>query len=253
MATETAVTLFIIGICGGAWNALSGGATLFTFPALMMAGLPPIVANATNFVALSPANAAALPPYLNEIRSLGSRLVPLLVISGGGSVLGACLLLVTHEALFLAMVPFLILVATILFTFGERARAFLVAHANPKRANAIALTSLFVFSIYGGYFGAGLGIILLAVSQILGYAAFHTANTIKNVLSASLTALTIAVFGAGGIITWPEATLMMAGSTIGGYLGGRYARFVSDAWLRCVVTTFGVVLSLIYFNRIWMG
>lgn len=108
---------------------------------------------------------------------------------------------------------------------------------------------LFLFSIYGGYFGAGLGIILLAVVQIMGFTSFHVANSLKNLLATSFTFLSIAVFGIGGIIAWPEALVMMVGSTVGGYLGGRYGRLVNENYLRIGVVAFGFFLSGVYFYQ----
>jgi len=118
------ITLFLIatGLIGGFWNAIAGGATLFTFPALMIAGLPPIVANATNYLAMLPSNAAALPGYRRELAGLGKAIVPLVVVSGLGAVAGSVLLLLSDQYLFELLIPFLILFATLLFALGERMR-----------------------------------------------------------------------------------------------------------------------------------
>ena len=247
MTPETALSLIAIGIFGGAWNAVAGGATLFTFPALIAAGLPPVAANATNYLALLPSNAAALPAYRRELKSVGSAIWPLLAVSGVGAVVGSVLLLLSAEALFVALIPFLILLATGLFAFGDSLRKFLLRVTDGQAVSHVLYLALFVFSIYGGYFGAGLGIILLAIVQIMGFASFHVANSLKNLLATSFTVLSIAVFGAGGLIAWPEALLMMCGSTAGGYFGGRYARLVDERLLRVGVIVFGVVLAGVYF------
>ncbi|MCT4610331.1 MAG: sulfite exporter TauE/SafE family protein [Pelagimonas sp.] len=123
MDVTQAGMLILIGVFGGVWNAIAGGATLFTFPALMAAGLPPVVANATNYLALLPSNAAALPAYGEELRGLGRQLVPLLVVSGLGALVGSFLLLASDPDLFMVLIPFLILAATGLFAFGEHLRA----------------------------------------------------------------------------------------------------------------------------------
>ncbi|MEM9707463.1 MAG: sulfite exporter TauE/SafE family protein [Pseudomonadota bacterium] len=249
MDAAQASMLVVIGLLGGMWNAIAGGATLFTFPALMAVGLPPVVANATNYLALLPSNAAALFAYGEELRGLGRRIIPLLVISGLGAITGSVLLLVSDPALFEALIPFLILFATILFALGDRLRSWLLRNVGESGGRLSIYLALFLSSIYGGYFGAGLGIILLAIAQMLGTADFHVANSIKNLLATSFTILSIAVFGIGGLIAWPEAVAMMVGSTIGGYVGGRAAKRVNTQYLRSIVILFGLVLSLVYFLR----
>lgn len=247
MTPETVLILIGIGLAGGAWNAVAGGATLFTFPALMAAGLPPVIANATNYLALLPSNAAALPAYRRELKDVGKALLPLILISGLGAIAGSLLLLVSDPKVFVFLIPFLILMATGLFAFGETLRKRLLALAGDRKSGLLVYVALFAISIYGGFFGAGLGIILLAIAQILGYSSFHIANSIKNLLATSFTLLSIATFGIGGLIAWPEAFAMMAGSTAGGYLGGRYARLVNERYLRYAVIVFGVGLSAAYF------
>ena len=251
MDVITLLFLISIGLVGGAWNAVAGGATLFTFPALMAAGLPPIVANATNYLAMLPSNAAALPAYRSELRDVGEKMWPLVIVSGLGAMVGSLLLLYSEQALFEFLIPFLILLATALFAYGSKiAQAFKVGLQG--RTPTIALyASLFAFSIYGGYFGAGLGIILLAVVQLMGFTSFHVANSLKNLLATSFTVLSIAVFGVGGVIAWPEALVMMIGSTAGGYVGGRYARHINETMLRIGVTGFGLVLSAVYFATLF--
>lgn len=243
------VLLIGIGLIGGVWNAIAGGATLFTFPALMAVGLPPVVANATNYLALLPSNAAALPAYREELRGLGRTLLPLLIVSGLGAICGSLLLLVSNPDLFVILIPFLILLATILFASGDALRRRLLSIAGDTKGSTLIYVALFVCSIYGGYFGAGLGIILLAIAQIMGFSDFHVANSIKNLLATSFTLLSIVVFGIGGLIAWPEAMTMMIGSTLGGYLGGRFAKRVNQSVLRGLVIGFGVLLSLVYFGR----
>jgi len=246
---ETIILLIVVGVVGGAWNAVAGGATLFTFPALMAVGLPPVVANATNYLAMLPSNAAALPAYSRELKGVGAQIWPLLIISGLGAITGSVLLLLSNERFFEALIPFLILLATLLFAYGARIGT-LVKRIFSNRSSVLVLyAALFLFSIYGGYFGAGLGFILLAIVQIMGFNSFHVANSLKNLLATSFTVLSIAVFGIGGIIAWPEALTMMLGSTMGGYLGGRYGRLINEKYLRALVIAFGCILSGIYFLR----
>lgn len=249
MDATQVLLLLCIGLVGGVWNAIAGGATLFTFPALMAIGLPPVVANATNYLALLPANAAALPAYRDELRGLGRHLIPLVLVSGVGAIAGSLLLLVSDTDIFVMLVPFLILLAAGLFAFGERIRAWLLIKLGSDSGNAAIYILLFASSIYGGYFGAGLGIILLAVAQLLGFSDFNVANSIKNFLATSFTIVSIAVFGLGGIIAWPQAVVMMVGSTVGGYAGGRVAKRVNPDYLRFSVIMFALVLASVYFFR----
>ena len=179
MTLETIAILILAGIVGGAWNAVAGGATLFTFPALMLAGLPPVVANATNFLAMLPSNAAALPAYRQELKGVGREIWPLLLVSGAGAICGSCLLLISEPKTFVALVPFLLLAATSLFAFGGKIRGGLIAMLNRRSLTKPLYVVLFLSSIYGGYFGAGLGIILLAIVQIMGFTNFHVANSLK--------------------------------------------------------------------------
>jgi len=253
MTFETGLFLIVVGVGGGAWNAIAGGATLFTFPALMAVGLSPIVANATNYLAMLPSNAAALPAYSRELKGVGRQIWPLMVVSGVGAVVGSLLLLVSKEALFAALIPFLILTATVLFAYGAKIGIGLKRFLSARSSSRVLYLALFLFSIYGGYFGAGLGIVLLAVVQIMGFTSFHIANSLKNLLATSFTVLSIVIFGVGGIIAWPEALTMMVGSTAGGYFGGRYGRLINESYLRIGVIFFGFILSGVYFFRMFIS
>ncbi len=151
--------------------------------------------------------------------------------------------------MFVFLIPFLILLATILFATGDTIRQKILILAGASSGTTMIYAALFLASVYGGYFGAGLGIILLAIAQILGFSDFHIANSIKNLLATSFTILSIIVFGVGGLVAWPEAATMMIGSTIGGYLGGRGAKKVNQKLLKTAVTIFGLILSGVYFVR----
>ena len=224
------ISLVAIGMLGGVWNAVAGGATLFTFPALMAVGLPPVVANATNYLALLPSNAAALPAYRKELQAVGPALWPLMFVSGLGAIAGSLLLLVSDPSVFEVLIPFLIFMATLLFAFGE-----------PLRTRLMSLAG-----------GKSTGITVLAIAQIMGYSDFHVANGIKNLLATSFTILSIIVFGVGGLINWPAAIAMMAGAVFGGVFGGYAAKLVNQTYLRAFVILFGLVLSGVYFYRTYV-
>lgn len=243
------IFLLVAGFIGGIWNSIAGAATLFTFPVLVMAGLPPVVANATNFLALLPANAAALPAYIKELKEVGRKaILSMIFASGLGAVLGSYLLIYTGETLFVFVVPYLILVATLLFAFGDQIRNFMLNGRFAALASGTIgpLVLMGLFSIYGGYFGAGLGIILLAIVQIMGYSDFLIANSLKNLLATTFTIISIVIFGVNGLIHWPAAIIMMAASTCGGYLGGRLSKHVNSQYLRIFVIIFGLSLSFYY-------
>lgn len=241
------------GIFAGVWNAIAGGATLFTFPILLWAGLPPTVANATNFVALIPANAAALAPCKDLLQEAGTRLLPLFLVCCTGAVTGSLLLLVTNQAFFLILIPPLILGATALFTFGDKIRLIMVKEFGTRETSLAPLGALFLASIYGGYFGAGLGIILLAIIQIVGFNGFAMVNAIKNFLAVSFSLVSIAVFSAGDLIAWPEALAMAVGSMGGGYIGGRLTGIADERVLRTCVIFFGCALSVFYGFSVYAG
>jgi uncharacterized membrane protein YfcA len=247
------ILLLGVGFIGGIWNAIAGGATLFTFPALMFVGLPPLVANATNYLGLLPSNAAALFAYKTELRQVGRRILPLMLVSGLGAMVGSLLLVNSNPKTFMNLVPFLILLAVLLFAFGDQLRHHLLRIAGASRASWLASAFLFVSSIYGGYFGAGLGIILLAIAQIIGYSDFHQANSIKNLLATSFTLISIVIFGFGGLIDWNAAFIMMLSSSAGGYFGGRLAKRVNQTILRNAVVLFGLVLAGTYFWRVFIA
>lgn len=241
-----------IGIIAGGWNAIAGGATLFSFPVLMAVGLPPVVANATNFLALAPANLFALPPYMAELRRIGRQLIPILSFSGAGAIVGSLLLVLSDPSLFEILIPFLLLAATLLFVLGDRLRVWLLSTAGDQGSERVVYSALFLISIYGGYFGAGVGVILLALGQLLGFRDFHVANAIKNAAATCFMVLSIVLFGVSGLIAWPEASVMMVGSAVGGYAGGRFAKQISQTILRVSVTVFGLILSAVYFYRVFL-
>ena len=241
--------LLAAGLFAGALNAIAGGATFFTFPALMLTGLPPLVANATNFVALAPSNIAALPAFRAELRRIGRALIPLLAVGGLGGLLGALALLWLGAGLFASAVPWLMATATLLFAGAPHLRKWFQARSRgwAGSGSAPTLVLLFVFSVYGGYFGAGLGQIILAALIISGHGDFHAANALKNAVIAAISLTSVAIYALSGVVAWPEAGIMLTGATLGGFFGGRYSRLVPQLILRRLVITFGLFLTTYYF------
>jgi hypothetical protein len=242
--TESAL-LAASGLVAGAANAVAGGGTLLSYPALRHFGaLGAQAANATSTVALWPATWTAMAGYRREMA--GSR--PLLLrfslpcVLGGG--LGAWLMLRSGERVFTLVVPWLILFATILFALSGRITARLAkeerAGADAERPGAAALLYQFGVSLYGGYFGAGIGILMLAALSLMGMRDIHRMNGVKMFLGMLINAVAIAVFAATGLVAWPAALVAMAGAMAGGFLGATLSRRVPAAAVRGLVVAVGL-------------
>lgn len=247
MEIWTLALLFAASLFAGGLNAVAGGATFLTFPALMLAGLPAMAANATNFVALTPANVAALPAFREELTALGRAvLMPVLVGIIGGAI-GAALLLTLGGGVFERAVPWLMLVATLLFAIAPVLNRALAGGNLMTSSPMLAGFLMLIFSIYGGYFGAGLGQIMLAALVIAGASDLNAANALKNASIAGITLISFGLYAASGIVHWPFAFVMMVGAGLGGYFGGRMSRKVPQKALRGMVIAFGAFLTFYYF------
>lgn len=243
-----ALLLFVAAMLGGGLSAVAGGATFFTFPALLFVGLPPLAANATNFVALVPSNIAALPAYGAELRAIGPGLFGLMAVAGLGGFAGAILLLAMGGGVFATLVPYLLGVATVLFAAAPYLRRWFRSPHDPAKRNVpLAMMLLFGYSVYGGYFGAGLGQIMLAALMLYGVEDFHLANALKNGVISAISLVAVCVYGLSGAVAWPEAIVMMTGAAIGGFFGGRMSKHVPQRVLRYGVIGFGLFLTIFYF------
>jgi uncharacterized membrane protein YfcA len=247
MDVLTGGLLFGAAVLGGAMSAIAGGASFFTFPALLFAGLPPLAANATNFVALTPANIAALPAYRRELRAIGGALVLPMIAAGLGGLVGALILLALGAAVFGNAVPYLMGTATILYAVAPRLRVLLERLGAGFSGRSLALALIFVVAIYGGYFGAGLGQFMLAVLMLNGYSEFHSANAAKNAINSVVSLVAVLVYGLTGDVVWPVAGIMMLGTSIGGFLGGHMSLRVPQFGLRWAVIFLGAFMSVYYF------
>ena len=247
----TALLLAATGLVAGISNALAGGGTFFTFPAFLGAGLPPVVANASNAIAVWPGHAFAAIGYRRELHALRKGLAGAAIAALAGGICGAWLLVVIEDTAFARMIPFLLLAATLLFAGGERVNRF-VAGAGPSRGTVAALLQhglLFLFSVYGGFFGAGLGVILMAGLLMLGVTDLAANNALKNLLGAIITSVAVGVFAFSGLVSWPHTLIALAGAAFGGVFGARVAHRLSAVWLRRVVIAVGLSLSAYYFWR----
>ena len=253
MDGQSALLLFAAGLAGGVVTAMVGGASLITFPALLAAGLPPIVANATSTVALTPGNLVAGLADLERMPRWDRTFASLALIAVVGSVAGAALLLATPEKAFTTVVPLLIGFATILFAFSGRIRLWIVSRAAGGTPSTGWSSLLFApVAVYGGYFGAGMSVMILAILSVSRTDEFRTANVIKNLLSGLTSFVAVVVFVAKGVVAWPPALAVMAGATIGGFLGGRLARVLPPRLMRGLVIAVGTALTAIYARRYWL-
>ncbi len=242
--TIISVAAFFAGIL----NAIAGGGSFLTFPALVFVGVPPIPANATSAVAVFPGYLSAAAGFFAEIRAFNRReLWFFLGLSVLGGVLGALLLLVTPSEVFGFIVPWLLLFATILFAFDKKIRAWAKSDesANPvgKTAATLAVTT------YGGYFNGGLGIVLLALFSGLGFRDINLMNGLKNILSFILSGASVATFLIAGIVYFKEASIMMIVAALGGYVGARISRKLPVSVIRTIVIVVGLGMTVIFLVR----
>ena len=237
--------LLIAAFLAGALNAVAGGGSFLTLPALVFTGVPPVVANATGTVALLPGYMAGAWGFREDTQPPpGLSMARLVVLSLLGGAAGAGLLLVTSNDMFSLIVPWLLLAATVLFALGPKLREW-TAGGKPSTAKATA--GVLAVAAYGGYFNGGLGILLLALFGLLGQTNLNAMNGLKNWVSALLTAIAVAIYAAGGVVLWTQALLMMVAATAGGYGGARVARRIPATWLRWGIVATGLVMAGLFF------
>jgi len=238
------------GLIGGAINAIAGGATFFTFPAMMAAGLGPVAANASNTVALAPSSFAAFLAMRRHLAGARHLLVSFLILGFAGGAAGAWLVLYLGDARFRACVPWLLLIATVLFAAGPRLVQWMKkADVHHERRSVRLAGHVFqaFIGVYGGFFGAGMGMITLAGLTLLGLTDIRSMNAIKNLFTSLCNGVAIIVFVVAGAVSWPHAFIMMGGGLIGGFVGGRIGNVLPADRARLIVTFVGVVLTIAYF------
>lgn len=246
-ATRLAL-LFGSAVGAGVMNALAGGGTLLTFPALLLAGVPAIRANATSTVALVPGAAASLAGYRREVGTHARWLTTLLVPSLLGGAIGSVLLLMTPEKIFASLAPWLVLFATLLFLFQLFwARRQPETHVPHPTSWAIATVAQFFAAIYGGYFGAGVGIVMLVILGFLGLSDIHAMNGLKNFFGICINSVAALYFIVRGAVDWPLALLMTAGAVLGGFVGANFARKIGKQKARVAVVVIGLGITAILF------
>jgi len=243
----------ISAVAAGAVNALAGGGTLITFPLLTAVGIPAVVANVTNTVALCPGYLAATFAQRTGLQGQQRRLIWYLPAGVLGGTLGGFLLLHTGEQLFLALAPYLILFAAGVLAAQDTFRAWLLrrpGHPNSLRAlETIGVIPAFLASIYGGYFGAGASVIVLAVLGLVLDDSLNRLNALKQGISFGINIAAATFFVFTGMVNWPVAMVMAVGALIGGALGGKLAGRTRPAVLRRIVVAFGVGVAGMYWVR----
>lgn len=239
------------GFGAGIINALAGGGTFLSFAALVVAGLNTLDANATSAVALTPANLASVAAYRSEVRAHYREMMPFAIIGLIGGAVGAWLLIWLGDAGFRPLVPWLLLIATLLFAFSGHVRAIVAPWSQGQHAVAklVAYVVMMVVAIYGGFFGAGIGIMMLAALAIIEGGNYHKANSTKILVAFLIQVVSAALLIVGGLVHWPHALITMAAATAGGYYGVSLARRVPEPVIRAVVVIVGAALTVIFFLR----
>src|ERR1700685_1208185 len=241
----------------GAINSVAGGGTLLTFPTLIWLGLPSINANATSTVAIWPGTVGTIWGYRQELRTSSPRMLALVFPSIVGGILGALLLNDTTPAVFDALVPFLILFATLLFMIQEPIQRRLKisnpeSHKSTRWLVGAMLFQLFV-ALYGGYFGAGIGILMLAALSVMGLTDIHQMNGLKALLGASVNGVAALYFIWARMVYWPEFVVMVVGAIIGGYGGALIARRIGGGVVRRHVLVGGLSMAAATFIKFFRG
>ena len=242
------VLLITASFFAGIINSIAGGGSFLTFPALVFAGVPTIVANATSAVAVFPGYLSGALGFAKELKAFPkSKFLLLIFLSILGGVLGSILLLITPEVVFSFIIPWLLGFATLLFAFGNYVSklAEKTSDTNGFKSNIATL----LVCIYGGYFNGGLGIVLLALFSTLGMRDIHLMNGLKNIMSFALSAASVVTFAIAGIVFWKYAIIMMIAATIGGYFGVIVARKLSKSIIRIIIVIIGTIMTFIFFIK----
>lgn len=248
------VFLFLAAFLAGALNSVAGGGSFISFPALLLTHMAPIAANATNTAALWPGTVASTIAYRRELGGETRRaLLPLVATCFVGGLLGAQILLHTPQATFLRLVPWLLLGATLLFVASNRITSWIRTrtgrHGGSKFMTVGVAISQLVVAVYIGYFGAGSGILILALLSLLGINNIHAMNGMKTVLVTVGNAVALVTFIVAKIIIWPQAILMLVGASLGGYGGAFFAQKMNPQHIRRTVIAVGFLMSFYFFIR----
>lgn len=251
MTLPHAVVLLLVALLGGALNSVAGGGSFFVFPTLLFTGVAPVSANATTTVALWPGTVASVGAYRTRLGARG-RMLLLAGTSVLGGGVGAVLLLHTPQAAFQRLIPYLLLLATLVFTLSPHitrwVRSRTGSTAGPSwRALAAIVVAQLVIATYGGFFGAGIGILMLATLGLMGMENIHDMNALKTVLASCVNGVAVLTFIIAGAVAWPQALVMIAGAIAGGFGGAYYARQLDPLLVRRFVILVGTAMTLYFF------
>ncbi len=251
-----AENLLIFGsaVLAGGLNGIAGGGSFISFPTLVFLGIPPINANATNTVALWPGTLASIGAYRHELATQKRDLIVMGSIGLVGGILGALLLLNTSQTVFVKLIPYLLLLATLLFTFSKPITAWVISRrqkflSTSKLVTFVSPLLQLIIAIYGGFFGGGMGILLLATLAIMGMENINTMNALKTVLTALINGIALIPFILAGIVVWEQAAFMAVGASLGGYLSAHYAQKMQPILVRRFVILVGFSMTLYFFIR----
>ena len=248
--------LFIAGFFGGMLNSIAGGGTFITFPALLFAGVPPVSANATNTFASCSGYISGAYAFRKELRAHKQELPKYIVISLLGGITGAWLLLQTPESIFREAIPWLLLFATLLFAFGARLNSIFRGYASSHKyasmiGGPLLILMLFAICIYGGFFNAGLGIIVLSYLALSGYTDISAMNGLKLLTSACVSLIAIVLFIKNGAIAWFEGSVVLFGTLPGGYIAAHVSRRISQAYVKNFVVLAGAGMTTYFFYEVY--
>lgn len=247
--------LFAAGIAGGMLSSMVGGAAVVTYPALIAAGIPPLTATTCNLTASFPGTFFAAMSDRKQLPPFNRAFVGMALASMIGAGLGASLLLATPERLFALLVPILLGFATVLFAFAQRASDWLRERALRRgrdiEFSVTSLKMLLPVSFYGGYFGAGVGVLMLGVMSVATRGDYRSANVVKNLVASLNSGSAAAIFILQGAVIWPQTLALMAGSIAGGVIGATIARVMPREVMRVAVVVVGAMLTVFFAWRYW--
>ena len=247
--------LVVAGVAAGGVNAIAGGGSLITFPTLIATGLPTVDANVTNSVSVFPGYVSSVVGSRADLDGQGHRIRTTVPAAVAGSVAGCALLLLTPARAFEIVVPFLVLAAAATLAFQERLRG-LVGHPramSPRRAAVTLQSVVFVGAVYGGYFGAALGVMYVAALALILDEPLKRINALKNVLSATVGLITLLVFAIFADVDWGAVALVAPATVVGGYAGARLARRLPARVLKYLIVSFGTAIGMLLFYRAFIG
>lgn len=249
--------IFVAAMLAGGLNGIAGGGSFILFPVLMFVGIPPIPANATNSIALLPGTLASAGAYRREFEQDKRSLIQVCILGAIGGLIGAVLLLKTPPTVFLRILPYLLLTATLAFTFSKKLTKWVeqqqAKFTNLQLLRSILITILqLIVAIYGGFFGGGMGILFLASFALMGMTNIHRMNAYKTMLTSCINAITVIPFVIAGAIFWQQGIIAAIGAAIGGYISAHYAQKIPPILVRQFVIGVGSTMTIYFFVKSWL-